>query len=454
MLILPKSIMTLLIPFKPLFRQPTWLKAQILFIGAILATRKRTVTSALRVMGLSEEKHFSSYHQVLNRAVWSPQKMSETLLALLMKYLDNDESSPLVFGIDETIERRWGSQIAKRGIYRDAVRSSKSFFVKTSGLRWISLMWLTEIRWAKRIWALPFLTILAPSERYHEQVGRQHKKITDWARQMIFQLRRWLPQRALIVVADYSYAVLEFLHACQTMANPVTIITRLRLDAALYEPAPPRSARTLGRPRKKGKRLPTPQSVLDDCLTTWQSVKVSWYDGQTQSMEITAQTAVWYHGGKPPVPIQWILLRDPREEYETIALLCTSLELSPIQIVNWFVQRWQVEVTFEEVRAHLGVETQRQWSDKAIDRTTPILLGLFSWITLAAHLRTECVELPIRQAAWYVKERPTFSDALSAVRQQLWFPATTFSMSTPEPDIIKIPRFLFDRLVDTVCYST
>ena len=453
MLILPKPIMTLLIPFRPQFRRPTWNKAQVLFIGAILATGKRTVTAALRVMGLSNERHFSSYHQVLNRAVWSPRHLSELLLALLMKYLDSDDTKPLVFGIDETIERRWGLKIAKRGIYRDSVRSSKSHFVKTSGLRWLSLMWLTPIAWTQRIWALPFLTVLAPSERYHEQAGRQHKKITDWARQMVFQLRRWLPHRALAVVADYSYAALEFLHACQTMVNPVTIITRLRLDAALYEPAPPRSGKA-GRPRKKGKRLPTPQAFLDDSQTQWQSVQLNWYDGQKRLMQITSQTAVWYHTGKPPVPIRWVLIRDPRDEYETIALLSTTLELDPLQVVNWFVQRWQVEVTFEEVRAHLGVESQRQWSDKAIDRTTPILFGLFSWITLAAHLLVERDQLSVRQAAWYVKERPTFSDALAAVRQQLWFPASIFSMSFPEPDVVKIPRSLFDRLVDTVCYST
>ena len=210
----------------------------------------------------------------------------------------------------------------------------------------------------------------------------------------------------------------------------------------------------MGRPRKKGKRLPTLQAILDDPQTKWQSVKVRWYDGQTQLMEITSQTAGWYHSGMPPVPIRWVLIRDPKGESETIALLSTSLELEPLQIVNWFVQRWQVEVTFEEVRAHLGVETQRQWSDKAIDRTTPILLGLFSWITLAAHLLVERAQLSVRQAAWYVKERPTFSDALSAVRQQLWFPAAIFSMSAIEPDIVKIPRSLFDRLADTVCYST
>ena len=453
MLTLPEPIMTLLNPFRPLFYQPTWIKAQVLFIGAILATRKRTVTSALRVMGLSDERHFASYHHVLSRAAWSPLRAGELLLALLMKHLDKDETEPLVFGIDETIERRWGAKIGKRGIYRDAVRSSKSHFVKTSGLRWISLMWLTEIPWADRIWALPFLTVLAPSERYHEQAGGHHKKLSDWARQMIYQLRRWGIHRRLVVVADYSYAVLDLLHACQKLANPVTLLTRLRLDAALYAPAPMPSGKR-GRPRKKGERLPTLRAILDDSQTLWQQVTVDWYDGQSRQMDITSQSAVWYHSGKVPVPIRWVLVRDPQGKYEPAALLSTSLELDPVQVLNWFVRRWQVEVTFEETRAHLGVETQRQWSEKAIDRTTPVLLGLFSWIALAAHLLVQRGQQPVRQAAWYVKVRPTFSDALSWVRQQLWLPATIYSMSASEPDVVKIPRPLLDRLVDTVCYST
>jgi hypothetical protein len=171
-------------------------------------------------------------------------------------------------------------------------------------------------------------------------------------------------------------------------------------------------------------------------------------------MEITSATAVWYHSGKPPVPIRWGLVRDPKGVYETIALLSTDLDLCPEQIVNWFVQRWQVEITFEEARAHLGVETQRQWSDKAIACTTPLLLGLFSWVTLAAHHLVQQRQVSTRQAAWYVKVRPTFSDAISWVRQELWFPAATFSMSPLDPDMIKIPRSLLDRLVDTACYAT
>jgi hypothetical protein len=227
----------------------------------------------------------------------------------------------------------------------------------------------------------------------------------------------------------------------------------LRLDAALYEPASPPTGKK-GRPRNKGKRLPTVQAHLDSAQTAWQTVGVRWYDGQMRLMEMTSQTAVWFHYGKPAVPIRWVLIRDLQDQVGPIALLSTGLDWEPLQIVNWFVQRWQVEVTFEEARAHLGLETQRQWSDKAIERTTPILLGLFSWITLAAHLLLQCGPLPLRQAAWDVKERPTFSDAISWVRQQLWFPTTIFSLSAAEGDIVKIPRPLFDRLVNSVCYAT
>ena len=451
MLKLPNHIITLMQPFCPLFREPTWRKAQILLIGAILTTGVRTVTACLRVMGLSQETDFAKYHQVLNRAVWSPRQASERLLKLLLRSLDQ-ELKPLVFGLDETIERRWGRQIRARGIYRDPLRSSRSHFVKASGLRWLSLMWLTQIPWAKRVWALPILTVLAPSEGYYAGSARPHKTLLDWARQLIYQLRRWLPHRALVVVADNTYAALELLHACQRLTNPVAMITRLRLDAALYEPAPAYSG--VGRPRKKGKRLPSLQTVLTNPKTRWQRLKVHWYEGQQRWMEVTSQTAVWYHSGKPVVPIRWVLIRDPNGVYEPLALLCTQLDYSAVQIVNWFVRRWQIEVTFQEARRHLGLETQRQWSDKAIARTTPLLLGLFSWVTVVAHHLQLTHSVTVRQAAWYVKDRPTFADALSWVRWQLWQASLTFSMSDQDPNMVKIPTSFLQRLLNTVCYTT
>lgn len=452
MLNLPPEIMTVLMPFAPLFHARTWQKALILLNGTILTPSKRTVAAAWRVMGLKDESKFSLFHQVLNRASWSSLSVGKCLLDLLLR-LVYPADEPLVFGIDETIERRWGERIAARGIYRDPVRSSKSHFVKASGLRWISLMLLTPIPWAQRIWALPVMTAIAPSERYYETRGRKPQTLTERAQQMIKQLWRWVSKRALVIVGDNTYAVLELLAACQTLADPITMVTRLRMDAALYEPAPPYPG--MGRPPRKGARLPTPQAYLDAPDTAWTTVNVRWYDGQMRGMELASGTAVWFHCGKPVVPIRWVLVRDPLGEYETTCLLCTDQTVAPFQIVEWFVMRWQVEVTYEEARRHLGVETQRQWSDKAIARTTPALLGLFAWITLVAHgFHSSGQPVVVRQSAWYAKSLPTFSDALALVRFQLWFALPTFQTSGVTPDLVKVSQPFLASLVETLCYAT
>ena len=291
---------------------PTWQKAQVLLVGAILTPGRRTVAAALRIMGRSDQRDYARYHEVLNRAVWSPRQAARILLMLLLQHLDHG-NGPLVFGIDETLERRRGPRIKARGIYRDAVRSSRHQLVKASGLRWISLMWLGHVPWAGRHWALPVLTVLAPSTRYHQQHGRKHKKLTDWARQMIMQLRRWLPHRPLVLVGDNSYAVLDLLHRCQSFREPVTLIARLRMDAALYAQAPDRQPGQNGRPPLKGARRPSLKTLLDQPQTTWVSAAVAWYDGATRTVELTSRTAVWYRSGKSPVPIRWVLIRDPQD---------------------------------------------------------------------------------------------------------------------------------------------
>ena len=178
-------------------------------------------------------------------------------------------------------------------------------------------MWLSAIPWTRRTWALPILTALAPSERYCQKRGRTHKRITDWARQMILQLRRWLPDRPIVMVADSGYAALDLLHFCQSMAKPVTFITRLRLDAALYEPAPTRLSGQMGRPRLKGQRLPTLKELLDRPDTRWSRTSLAWYDNDTRTVELSSHTALWYHTGKPPVSIRWVLIRDPLRQFHS-----------------------------------------------------------------------------------------------------------------------------------------
>jgi hypothetical protein len=236
---------------------------------------------------------------------------------------------------------------------------------------------------------------------------------------MVLQVRRWLPKRRLVVVADSGFAVIELLFQLCQLKNPVCMIVRFRMDAALYEPAKNTSGQK-GRPRKKGKRLPTLETVAEDKHTHWKRLTVQeWYGEKKRKIEITSGTAVWSHSGKPALPIRWVIVRDPMQVFKTQALLCTDLKILAEQIVQWFPRRWQVEVTFHEVRTHLGVETQRQWADLSILRITPTLLSLFSIVTLLANLHAHKQKLPIQQTAWYVKKLPTFSDALSIVQQTL-----------------------------------
>ena len=437
--------------FAPHFSKLVWQHAQVLLIGAVLVPGRRTVTAVLRMMGLSDERQFQAYHRVLNRAVWSSWALSRTLLGLLVKTFV--PRGPIVCGLDDTIERRRGAQIKAKGIYRDPVRSSHSHVVKASGLRWLSLMLLAPIPWAKRTWALPFLTCLAPSERFYEMKPRAHKKLTDWGRQMIMQLRRWLPGRALVIVADSSFAVISWLFQLAHLPGQLCLIVRFRLDAALYAPAPKRRQGQRGRTRKKGVRLPTLKQVAENKRTPWQRVTIpDWYGIGRRVVEIVSGTAVWYHSGQPPLPIRWVLIRDPKGKFKTQALLCTDLTITPVQIIRWFVLRWQLEVTFREVREHLGVETQRQWSDLAILRTTPALLALFALVTLLAHQHARRRKLPMRQAAWYHKMKPTFSDALALVRWQIWQHECFQSVASPS-DNSKSGAPIQNRLLSALCYS-
>lgn len=257
-----------------------------------------------------------------------------------------------------------------------------------------------------------------------------------------------------MAVADSGYAAIALLSRLARLSKPIAMVTRLRLDAALYEPAPPRQAGRIGRPRLKGKRLPNLAVVAEDPGVVWKPIMVAeWYGGGERAVEVTSETAVWYHTGLPPVPLRWVLIRDPQGAFATQALLCTDLHADPERIVSWFVLRWKLEVTFQEVRRHLGVETQRQCSELAIRRTTPALLGLsHSLVTLLAHHRMGQTARAVRQAAWYHKAHPTFADALALVRRERWAQATFYG-SPWEADMVKVSRAFVQRLTDAVCYA-
>ena len=303
---------------------------------------------------------------------------------------------------------------------------------------------------------MPFLSTLAYSERYAEERGKKrHKTLTDWAWQLLLLVRRWYPERQIVAVADGGCASLKLLDRCRRLSNPITFITRLRLDAALYEPAQPRYPGQMERTRLKGECLPNLSAVAEDPATAWTFITVvDWYGGEERIVEVASATAIWYSTGLPPVPLRWVLIRDPEEEFETQALLCTDLHTGPERIIAWFVRRWQMEVTFQEVRQRLGFETQRHWSEQAVQRTAPALLRLFSVVALLAHQqRGRIPKSVVRRAAWYDKRHPTFSDALALVCKELWAHEATFCGSPQQEDTTKVPRAFVERLTDAVCYA-
>ena len=446
---LPEPIIALLASFQPVFTNPTWEKAMVLLMGTLLARGRRTVTVALRQMGLEETLHFSKYHHVLNRASWSLMELSRCLLHLLVKtFVQAGGTVEIV--IDETLERRQGIHISKRGYYYDSARSTHEHPQISSGLRWVCMTLVVRPAWTKRCWALPFLSALATSADIDARLGRRHKTVPELAGQMAAIVRRWLPNIPIKLIGDGAYSSLTLGLTCAKYH--VTLIAPLRLDACLCAPAPERPPHQNGRPRIKGKRFPKLSQVLTDPKTTWQRSNVMWYDGSIQVVEWCSGTALWYRAGQPPLPIRWVMTRDLTGKRPVRAYFSTDQQQSGLSIVLDFIKRWSIEVTFEESRAHLGIETQRQWSDLAIERSTPCLFGLYSLVTVLGHALHPIGDIPFQSTAWYRKQQATFGDVLAIVRRHLWG-NFSYSTSPHDPNLVLIPRSDLSRLAQAACFS-
>jgi len=325
-------------------------------------------------------------------------------------------------------------------------------------------MLLAEVPFAGRIWGRPVLTALTPSKAWCEHHKQRYRPVTEWAERLLLTLHRWLPDRVIVAVMDGEFAAIDLLHR---LRRYMVVITRLRLDACLFDP--PSEYKGRGRCPKKGARQPSLKARITDPATVWkravQASRTSWRSGGW--IEYASGTALWYHAGKEPLPsaadasrhidalrasIRWVLLRDPQGQFEPQALLCTNPMKDPLCVIGWFVQRWPVEVTFREVRDHLGFESQRQWSDAAIGRTTPCLLGLFSLVALFASQLAPRTRCAVWTAAWYRKQQPTFADTLAAVRREIW-KAQGLSISRKIPDMQKLPQPLRDGMIHALCYA-
>ena len=234
-------IVELLSIFAIAFTAPTYKNALVLLYGAILSPGRRTVTAALRVMGLADEPRFEKYHRVLNRARWDPLLLSKLLLALIIK-LCVPPGFPLILAIDETLERRWGRKIKIKGFFRDPILSSKKKVVHSPGIRWLCLSIVVPVPWGRRCWALPFLTVPLLSPKTSAKQGKRHRTSVDRAGQLISQVRRWYRNREIVVTGDGGFAAVPLIQHCQRKRIRVTLVSRLRLDARLFDPPGPQPA--------------------------------------------------------------------------------------------------------------------------------------------------------------------------------------------------------------------
>ena len=445
MLSLSPEVVQLLSIFTIGVTGPTLVKMAILLQGTILASGRRTITAALRVMGLSDDQEFSKYHHVFNRAKWSPWVLSKGVLSLLVNTC-LPPGTALVLLIDDTLERRRGDKIKYKGWFRDPLRSTAKRVSTSLGIRWLCVALAVTVPWSSRPWALPFILVPVLSPQVSQKLGKKHRSLLDWSEYLVVKIRRWQPDRPIILVGDGAFATMPLLQRCQRKHIKVTLVARMRFDAVLHQPPGPQPDSKPGPKPKKGARLPNPEAYLHDPTTSWTQLEVAWYGGQRKTVEIATGQCLWYRRGLDPAPIRWVLVRCPTDKsFKPFPLLCADPEAAASQIVEWFVMRWNIEVTFEEIRAHLGFETQRHWSDKAIERTAPALFGLFSLVTLLA-IQLHPEQLPLQSTAWYQKEEATFSDALAAVRRHLWG-VDEYSNSPDQPDMLLIPAPVYHSLV-------
>jgi DDE superfamily endonuclease len=342
-----------------------------------------------------------------------------------------------------------GKRIAYKGRFHDAVGSQRGHVQTSEGLHWLCIMLLVRVPWCQRPWALPVVSVPTLTPATSAKLGKRHRTTIQAAQILIWLVRRWHPQREIVLIGDGGFAAASLGHTCRRLR--VRFVSRLLLTAQLYDPVPPQPKGKPGVKPSKGPRQRKLTQRLKDAATAWLRQEIPWYAGQQLQMDVLTGEALWHRDGEAPLPVRWVLLRDPSGKRSPFALFCTDPTVAMLQLVTWYVFRWNIEVTFEEARAHLGLCTQRQWSTAAIARTTPCLLGLFSLVVLMAHaLHPD--HLPTRQTAWYSKAEPTFVDALAAVRRHLWAQRNSPTPPAPVGSVNSSQEFL-DTLIEVACYA-
>ena len=439
---LPSSAEPLFMSFSIAFTQPTFQRILPLAVGAILTTGRRTVSGVLRTMRGMVSGHFSSYHRVFSRAVWSLWPLGKILATAILHYIPPDQ--PVLVPMDDTTAQHRGKHVYGKGCHHDAVRSAHNHVVFRWGHRWVVLAFSVKFPFTSRRWALPVLCALYRPEELNRAEKQRHKTAPCLARQLMAVLIHWFPQRKFVFLGDGGYASHELARFCHRHRRHATLVSRYHGDANLYV-LPPKPKKRIGRPRSKGRKLPTPEKVVARKVLT--PATVSWYGGLDRRVKLTGGTGQWYKAGKGLVPVRWVFVRDVQGTHRDEYFYTTDTTLPLPQIVSWFTARWPIETTFQEMREHLGFETPRQYVARSVLRTAPCLLGLFSVICLifAEHTRRHGIE--VRSTEWYTKSKPTFSDVMTIVRRLFW-EETIFAKASYHKGFKKLPPKLRNMLLD------
>jgi hypothetical protein len=406
--------------FQPAFSTPTYHRFLVLLLGAVLTTGRQTITNIYRTVRHYATGHVSSYHRVFSQRRWSAWELAHRLVTFLLTYVV--PTGPVLLVGDDTVAERPGPHVFGKGRHRDGVRSTHSYMAYRWGHKWVVLSVLVKFPFAIRPWALPVLVALYRDPEWDQAHGTRHKTPAHLARLLLARLVRWFPERHFIVVGDAGYGTSETARFCSRYGRHLTLVSKFYGDAALYEPPPPRTPRSMGRPRVKGQKLASPQEVVANTAERTR-LTVAWYGGSSRDIEVITGTGYWYRIGEDLVEVRWVYVHDCTGTHRDEYLFTTSITLRPRQIVEYYTQRWSIETTFQECREYLKLESTKGYCQTTVLRLTPCLFGLYTVLVLL-YLQLPKTSRTLRAVFWRGKTTVTFSDMMTCVRRVIceqWF---------------------------------
>lgn len=442
---IPAAALPLLFHLAPAFTQPTFRRAVVLLFAALLTTGRRTVHNLLRTVGILAPGDASSYRRVLSEASWSGLRLAAALTRFVVLRFAAD--GPLQLVGDDTVDEHRGKKVYGKARHRDPIRSSHSYTTYRYGHKWVVVALLVRFGWATRPWALPLLVVLYRSPKDNEQCQRPHQTPAELVQLQLRLLLRWLPERSFVFAGDQGYGPHQLARFAAQQDGRLTLVSRFYADANLYEPPPVvEGKKPSGRPRQKGAKLPKPQDVVATAERT--VLNVAWYGGGRREVEVVTGDGHWYKSGAGLVAVRWVYVHDLTGTHRDDYLYSTDTEMTAAQIIETYTGRWNIETTFQELRAYLGLETTRGWCQRTVQRAAPCLFGLYTVVAvLYAGLRAEGVQTV--GVSWSKKPGTTFSDAITTVRRWLWT-EWVFARQGHDETFAKIPADLQDILLSAL----